>query len=82
MQILILFENLLLFKIICFSLALSSQRSAPKVIAKIENLGFKSWLSVYNVGYRYIMVTVKLKICFDSGLFVGGSKIYKINMPQ
>ena len=49
-QILILFENSLSFKILCFSLALSSQHSAPKVIAKIENLGFKSWLSVCNIG--------------------------------
>ena len=49
-QILILFENLLAFKIFCFSLALSSQHSASKVIAKIENLGFKSWLRVSNVG--------------------------------
>ena len=49
-QILILFENPLSFKILCFSLALSSQHSALKVIAEIENLGFKSWLSVCNVG--------------------------------
>ena len=50
-QILILLENSLSFKIMCFSLALtSSQHSAPKVIAKIESLGFKSWLSVCNVG--------------------------------
>ena len=41
-QILILFEKSLSFKIICFSLALSNQHSAPKVIAKIENLGFNS----------------------------------------
>ena len=41
-QILILFENLKAFEILCFSLALSSQHSAPKVIAKIENMGFKS----------------------------------------
>ena len=50
-QILVLFENSLSFKILCFSLALCSQHSAPKVITKIENLGFKSWLSVYNVGW-------------------------------
>ena len=49
-QILILLENSLSFKIMCFSLALSSQQSAPKVIAKTQNLGFKSWLSVCNVG--------------------------------
>ena len=49
-QILILFENSLSFKILCFSLALNSQHSAFKVIAKLENLGFKSWLSVRNVG--------------------------------
>ena len=50
-QISILLENSLSFKIMCFSLALtSSQHSAPKVIAKTENLGFKSWLSVCNVG--------------------------------
>ena len=48
-KILILFENLLSFKILCFSLALSSQHSAPKVIAKIENLGIQSWLSLCNV---------------------------------
>ena len=42
------------------------------VIAEIENLGFKSWLSVCNVGS--LMVTGKLKICFDSGQFVGGAK--------
>ena len=41
-QILILFENSLSFKILCFSLALSSQYSALKVIAEIKNLGFKS----------------------------------------
>ena len=71
-QISILFENSLSFKILCFSLALSSQHSAPKVIAKIESLGFKSWLSVCN--YVQLMATVKLKICFDSGQFVGGAK--------
>ena len=49
-QITILFENSLSFKILCFSLALSSQHLALKVIAEIENLGFKSWLSVCNVG--------------------------------
>ena len=49
-QISILFENSLLFKILCFYLALSSQHSAPKVTAKLENLGFKSWLSVCDVG--------------------------------
>ena len=50
-QILILLENSLSFKIMCFSSALtSSQHSAPKVMAKIENLGFKPWLSVCNVG--------------------------------
>ena len=49
-QILILFENSLSFKIKCFTLALSSQHSASKVIAKIKNLGFKSWLSVCKVG--------------------------------
>ena len=52
-QILILFEKSLSFKILCFSLALSSQHLAPKVIAKIEHLGFKSWLSVCNVGLSY-----------------------------
>ena len=50
MQILILLENSLSFKILCFSLALSSQYSALKVIAEIENLGFKSCVSVCNVG--------------------------------
>ena len=49
-QILILFENSLSFKILCLPLALSSQHSALKVIAKIEKLGFKSWLLVCNVG--------------------------------
>ena len=49
-QILILFKNSLSFKTICFSLAQSSPHSASNVIAKIENLGFKSWLSVCNVG--------------------------------
>ena len=49
-QILILFKNSLSFKILYFSLALNSQHSAPKVIAKIEDLGFKSWLSACNVG--------------------------------
>ena len=50
MQILILFENSLSFKILGYSLAQSSQHTASKVIAKIENLGFKSWLSICNVG--------------------------------
>ena len=50
-----------------------AEQSAPKAIAKIENLGFKA-------GYRYVtqvqsMVTVKLEICFDSGQFVDGSKV-------
>ena len=49
-QILILFETLLSFKTLCFFLALSSQHSSSKVIAKIENLGFKAWLPVCNVG--------------------------------
>ena len=49
-QMLILFENSLLLEILCFSLALSRQHSASMVIAKIENLGFKSWLSVCNAG--------------------------------
>ena len=49
-QTLILLENSHSFKSLCFSLALSSQYSALKVIAEIENLGFKSWLSVCNVG--------------------------------
>ena len=38
MQILILFENSLSFKILCFSLALSSQHSAPKVRRVARNL--------------------------------------------
>ena len=50
----------------------SAEQSAPKVIAKIKNLGFKSWLSVCNVGQ--LMASVKLEICFDSGQFVGGAK--------
>ena len=49
-QILILFENSLSFRILCFSLALSSQHSVLKVIAKIKNLGLMSWLSVCIVG--------------------------------
>ena len=48
-QELILFENSLSFKILCFSIALSSQHLAPEIIAKIEDLAFKSWLSVCNV---------------------------------
>ena len=46
-QILILFENSLLYRILRFSLALSSQHSVPKVIAKI-----KIW--VLCLGYRYV----------------------------
>ena len=33
-----------------FMFLFSAEQSAPKVIAKIENLGFKSWFSVCNVG--------------------------------
>ena len=50
----------------------------PKVIAKIEKL-------VLGLGYRYVtqvqlMVTAKSEICFDSGQFVRGAKIFKKNV--
>ena len=50
-----------------------AEQSAPKaIIAKIENLGFKSWLSVCNAVQS--IITVKLEFCFDGGQFAGGAK--------
>ena len=59
-------------KFFCLFLSQPTEQSAPKVIAKIENL-------VLSLGYRYVtqvqlLITVKLEICFDSGQFVGGAK--------
>ena len=51
---------------------LGAEQSTPKVIAKIENLGFKSWLSVRNADL--IMVIVKSEICFNSGGFAVDAK--------
>ena len=52
----------LIFKILCFGLALGSHQLS--IIAKVENLGYKSWLSVCNA--EESMVIVELQICFDS----------------
>ena len=54
-----------------------AEQSAPKIIAKIENSGFKSWLPPRYATQVQLMVTAKSEICFDLCQFVGGAENLK-----
>ena len=68
------FDGKLAF-ILNFTFLFGVEQLASKVIPKKENLGFKSCLSVCNAdSINGQLITVKSKICFDSGQLAGGAQ--------